>query len=232
MRPIALFLLSALSFLPAPAHAEWLQASSAHFVIYADDSERNLRRFSQQLERYHAAMALLTGQKSPPPSPSNRVTIYVVHSQEAVSNLARAGRNYTAGFYVPRAGRSLAVVPRVTSGTPWLSFSMMVLLHEYAHHFAISTSSIPLPPWFSEGGAEFFASSSFDSEGSVWVGRPAHNRIQEQYYARDTTVADVLVPPEDPERRKRGILGFYGKSWALYHYLVLKRHEQANSPTT
>ena len=30
---------------PATAQAEWLEASSAHFVVYADDSERDVRKF-------------------------------------------------------------------------------------------------------------------------------------------------------------------------------------------
>jgi hypothetical protein len=38
----------------APAHAAWHEASSDHFVIYADDSERDITTFAQQLEKYHA----------------------------------------------------------------------------------------------------------------------------------------------------------------------------------
>ena len=46
--------------LPGAARAEWFEASSAHFVVYADDSERDIRKFSEQLERYHEAMAVIT----------------------------------------------------------------------------------------------------------------------------------------------------------------------------
>ena len=224
MRPIALFLLSALSFLPAPAHAEWLQASSAHFVIYADDSERNLRRFADQLERYHSAMSLLTGRKSgPPPSPSNRVTVYVVDDGQQVRALHGGKSPNVGGFYIPRAGGSLAVVPRVRTGSRNTTWSMIVLLHEYAHHFAISANSMSLPRWFSEGGAEFFASSSFEPDGSMWVGRPAEHRAGELFYARDVKVADLLDPTEYLKRKNRNNDAFYGKSWALYHYLTFDK---------
>ena len=40
--------------LPGAARAEWFEASSAHFVVYADDSQRDIRKFSEQLERYLA----------------------------------------------------------------------------------------------------------------------------------------------------------------------------------
>src|SRR5690606_15998698 len=78
----------ALVLAPASAQAEWLEASSAHFVVYADDSERDVRRFSEQLERFHAAMEIVTGLEGEPPSPSNRVTVFMVRNQRQVERLA------------------------------------------------------------------------------------------------------------------------------------------------
>ena len=69
----------------APARAEWFQASTDHFVIYGNDSERSMRKFADQLERYHDAMALLTGREEEgAPSPANRVTIYLVRNSDKV----------------------------------------------------------------------------------------------------------------------------------------------------
>ena len=73
--------------LPGAAQAAWFEASSAHFVVYAEDSERDIRRFAEQLERYHEAMAVITRLEAPPPSPSNRVTVYVVRNAAAVQRL-------------------------------------------------------------------------------------------------------------------------------------------------
>ena len=39
-----------------PALAEWHEASSDHFVIYADDKDTDLRKFAENLERYHSAI--------------------------------------------------------------------------------------------------------------------------------------------------------------------------------
>lgn len=208
-------------FAPGMARAEWLEASSAHFVVYADDSDRDIRTFSQQLERYHAALAMLLSIELPAPSPSNRVTVYVVGGQGKVRKLYGENSYYVGGFYLPRAGGSLAIVPRVTTGTTNLEFSMTVLLHEYAHHYMISSSGFPLPRWYSEGGAEFFAAARFPQKGGVEVGRPATHRAVELLVpgaARDVKVTELLDPPA--ENRSRAYDSFYGRSWLLFHYLT------------
>ena len=158
---------------PRVAAAEWLEASSAHFVVYANDSESNLRTFSQQLERFHAAMAFLTATRAQDPSPSNRVNIYVVGSQSQVRRLYGDVRTDVVGFYQPRAGGSIAIVSNIKVSTNELDFSMIALLHEYAHHFMISSGGFPMPRWYSEGAAEFFSSPvSPPMAASASAGRP------------------------------------------------------------
>ncbi|MEE4451996.1 hypothetical protein [Novosphingobium resinovorum] len=179
-----------------PAQAAWLEASSEHFVIYANDTDKDITRFAQQLERYHAGMALVLGRAVAKPSPSNRVTVYVVRNEREVRALYGEGSKYLNGFYVPRAGGSLAIVPAVQAGNGPITLSMVVLLNEYAHHFLIASNSMPMPRWFSEGGAEFFASSQFEADGGLWLGRPANHRAGELYYARDVKAADLLDPTE------------------------------------
>ncbi len=217
---IILLLLAVVSW-AAPVHAEWLSSSSPHFVVYANDNERNLRRFSEQLESYHSAMSFVTGAASVTPSPANRVTIYVVSTQTEVRRLMGGNNKYVAGFYRPKAGGSVAFVPRTKAGNgTQLDFSMVVLLHEYAHHFLISASAFPMPRWMSEGAAEFFASASFEKNGSVGIGRPAYHRAGELFYAKDVKAADLLDPTAYEKRKNKSYDAFYGKSWLLYHYLT------------
>lgn len=205
---------------PGLAHAAWLESSSEHFVIYADDSERDITRFSQQLERYHAGMAWLLASTAPVPSPSNRVTIYVVRNYKEVRDLHGGGDKRVGGFYIPRAGGSLAIVPAVDTGNGAITISMLLLLHEYAHHFLISSSAMPMPRWYTEGSAEFFASAKFEADGSVWLGRPAQHRAGELVYAKDVTAADLLDPARYDWRKQAVRDSFYGKSWLLFHYLT------------
>jgi tetratricopeptide (TPR) repeat protein len=219
MRLIVVAALAA-SLLPAVVRADWLEASSQHFVIYADDRERDLRLFSEQLERFHSALSFVTGRSVPVPSPSNRVTVYVVTARE-VRELYGEGSQYVRGFYRSMPGNSLAVVPRVGTGTTNLEFSMIVLLHEYSHHFMATASPVPMQRWYSEGAAEFFASAGFPRDGSVQLGRPAAHRALELFYGIDVRAGDLLDPEAYArKKRKSGYDAFYGKSWLLFHYLT------------
>lgn len=204
--------------LAAPAQAEWHRADSEHFVIYADDSAKDITRFAEMLERYHAAMSFVMRREVEAPSPSNRVTIYAVGSSRQIRKLA--GAKYVGGFYIPRAAGSVAFVPDIRASSGELDFSMIVLLHEYAHHFLISSSRFAMPRWMDEGGAEFFASARFPSNGEVHIGRPANHRAYELLLAREVSIDDLF---ERGGFKRDGAIprdNFYGRSWALYHYLT------------
>jgi Flp pilus assembly protein TadD len=215
----------ALSLLIAqPALAAWHEASSDHFVIYADDKEANVRRYAENLERYHAAMAFLLNREMEPPSPSNRVVIYAVGSQRDVRDLANSRSRYIAGFYVPRAGASRAFVQNLANDPSgeYPSISTIVLLHEYAHHFLLSSSSFAMPRWLNEGAAEFFAASSFRKDGSVMIGRAAQHRAGELFYGDTLTVRDLVEADARLGNENRRTNSFYGYSWLLYHYLTFR----------
>lgn len=220
-RFIAFLTASILASGAPPAAAKWHEASSAHFVIYADDLPADIQRFSEQLERYHMAMNFVTNGSFPDPSPSNRVTVYTVKNDAEVRKLAGADSSrWLGGFYIARAGGSLAIIPEVNSARGETNGAMLTLLHEYAHHFIKSTNQIGLPRWVNEGSAEFFASAKFDNDGGVSLGRPAFHRAAELNFAADVTARDLLDPAAY-EKRKRGnnYDAYYGKSWLLFHYL-------------
>jgi tetratricopeptide (TPR) repeat protein len=220
------FLALGLWLMPAAAQAEWFEASSTNFVVYADDSERDVRRFSERLELYHEAMEGLTGLDLPAPSPSNRLTVFVVSSPREVQRIYGEGARHIGGFYVPRAGGSIAIVPQVQLQRGQLDQSMLVLLHEYAHHFLTSNSSVISPRWYNEGGAEFFASAEFPTAGGIKIGLPAHHRAGELLYAREVTIEQLLDPAAYQDGARKGFDSFYGKSWLLYHYLALGPEER------
>jgi tetratricopeptide (TPR) repeat protein len=219
-----LILCALLLLFPGTARAEWREAASAHFVVYANDNETNLRRFSERLERFHSAMNFITNAQLAVPSPSNRVTVYVVSGETEVRKLYGSKSANVGAFYIPRAGGSIAIVPRVegSSGTD-LDWTMTALLHEYAHHFLISMNSYALPRWLSEGQAEYYASASFDRDGSVALGRAAMHRGPELFLGRDVKAGDLIDSEAYDKRCSRGCAqdAFYGKSWLLYHYMVM-----------
>ena len=209
--------IAALSF-AMPAQADWHVAESDHFVVYADDSEKDVRRFSEMLERYHAAMEFVTGREAETPSPSNRVTVYAVGGKRQIRELA--GSKNVGGFYIPRAGGSMAFVPDVRPSTGELEWSMTILLHEYAHHFLISSSRYAMPRWMDEGSAEFFASARFPRDGEVHIGRPAYHRFAELAFAPEVPLEDLFERGRHSAGEELRRDNFYGRSWALYHYLT------------
>lgn len=210
---------AALASLSSPALADWYEASSDHFVIYADDREKDVREFASNLERYHSAMELVTGRDIEAPSPSNRVTIFAVGNSDAMRKLT--GSRGVGGFYVSRAGASRAFVQNIRNRTgSYPDFSTVILLHEYAHHFLISTSRYAMPRWLSEGAAEFFASVTFERDGGLLIGRPAQHRATDFAFANEIGLAALLDPEVYAEERRSGHDQFYARSWLLYHYLT------------
>jgi tetratricopeptide (TPR) repeat protein len=224
MKKIARLAAAALGLISASSlNAEWREASSTHFVVYGNETEATLRQFALNLERYHAAMAYLTGTPEEAPSPSNRVTIYAVGSSDQVRKLfgANASR-YLAGFYQPRAGATLAIVPDITAEqvSDW-DVSLQTVLHEYAHHFLIGRSSFPLPMWANEGAAEFYASASFGKDGSLSIGRPNPRRLLEANNLQNVPIQELLSGSASLVRDNKGYTAFYARAWLLYHFLAL-----------
>ncbi len=214
--------------IPVAASAEWHEASSDHFLVMADQNEKDVREFTERLERFHSAVLYVLRREEAPPSPSNRVTIYVVRSAGQVRKLAGDKTGFLQGFYQARAGGSVAFTSRVESDGKDLTQSEQILFHEYAHHVMHGVSEWATPRWLSEGFAEFFSTARFEKDGGVGLGLPAHHRAAELFYAKDVPIEALLDSETYKKRKTKAYDEFYGRSWLLYHYLQLsgKRHGQ------
>jgi len=203
-------------FFAMPAHADWHVAESDHFVVYADDRWQDVQNFGEALERYHAALNVLQLRENTVPSPSNRLTVFVVGSAGKVRKLAGDNANNVAGFYVPRAGASRAFVPSISMSGRETDFSVTVLLHEYAHHFMFNNFGIPAPAWFVEGFAEYVSTTEFKSNGEWIFGYPQKDRAYSVNNGQKIPI-EALLTTDVSEIRDGG--AFYGWSWALTHML-------------
>lgn len=213
--------------------AEWHRADSEHFVVYADQSAKSVVEFAEKMERYHAALAFFYPQREVTVSPSNRVTVFIVDDTRDVQKLYGENARNVAGFYIPRAGGSIAVVPTVRDQRgARVSWSEQVLLHEYAHHFMISTFGNAFPLWFGEGFAEFFSTADFPTDGSVGIGLPAEHRGYELALSTDVP-ASLLLDTQAYRAKNKGLGNdaFYGKAWLLYHYLTFDKDERRGQLT-
>lgn len=198
---------------------DWFESSSDHFVIYSDQREASVRGFSERLELFHAAMTYLFKKTDTKPSPSNRVTIFVVSDASDVRDLAQKDNRFVAGVYIPRAGASIAIIPKRSGAAGPLDMQPeTILYHEYAHHFLAGLTSRSFPRWFSEGFAEFFSSVKIRDD-SVGVGLPAYHRAAELVDAKNVPIRKLLDYDGGYTPKPKVYDSFYGQSWLLYHYL-------------
>jgi tetratricopeptide (TPR) repeat protein len=211
-----MLMLAALA-LPGVAHANWQEASSTHFVVYANDTPDNLRRFTERLERFDAAMRVFRQLKSRPMVKANRVTVYVLDDLDDLQRLYGKGGSSIAGFYNGRAWGSVAFSPRKTSDA--LS-SRAILLHEYSHHFMLANwTDTAFPMWYVEGFAELHATAQFRDDGSVLFGGIPEYRRYGVGFANQLPLDRLLRPiQKDLNDEQRAAL--YGRGWLLSHYLT------------
>lgn len=204
----------------SPASAEWREASTDHFLIYADSSESWLRGFAERLERFDQGMRRLRDLEAPPGTRSNRLTIYVVSSPDAVQKLCGARCGNVAGFYVPRAGGSIAFTPRRMGGFDVFGADI-VLFHEYVHHFMLENYAAAYPRWFIEGFAEFNSTADVNDDGSIQFGRPAQHRAHGLLKLRPMPIEQLLDPGQTRMDRETQEV-FYARAWLLTHMLTFE----------
>src|SRR5690242_8569815 len=102
--------------LATPAHAEWWEARTDHFVVYSESSAADAKEFAFKLERFDGALRSLQNVKFKPiSSDAQRVTVFRFGDIGDIGRLA--GSQGVAGFYIPRLGGSVAFTPAKKSVT-------------------------------------------------------------------------------------------------------------------
>ena len=219
-------LLLIMLLLPAVfAQAKWYEASSDHFVIYADESPKQIKKFAERLERFHDAMNYYYGLEDIVPSPSNRLTIYVTGSKSTMKTMHGGKSRGLAGFYRPMAGHPMAVVSKIINAKN-ATQGGFVLYHEYAHHYQYMLDSYAYPRWLREGFAEFFAGVKFDPNGDVGIGIAAQHRIYELLYGKKVPIhllLNTIAYEEKKQKWKNTTDNFYLRSWGLFHMLQFSK---------
>lgn len=216
---LSLIVLPLLMSVSTTAHAAWSRASSRHFVIYGEQNPSDLKAYAEKLERFDSAVRLSRRMRDPEVGDGNRLTVFVVRDVKAVQDLKRRRDDFAAGFYIPRASGSVAVVPRsVPSGNPDTIF-----FHEYAHHLMLSDIAKPMPAWFIEGFAEFMATANVRRDGSVELGLPANHRARNLLspLSVEMPLANILAGRQPRSNAERSSL--YARSWLLTHFFYFSQ---------
>jgi tetratricopeptide (TPR) repeat protein len=202
-----------------PARAEWQEARSRHFIIYADEPPVDLRRYVERLERFDQAVRIVRKMNDPALSDANRVRIFVLPNQGSIENLC--GCNNVVGFYITRASGSVAFVPR-KAGLTNDKYDMdadSVFFHEYSHHLQMQGADVGLPGWAREGFAEFFARTDLRDDGSVVIGIMPAYRGYSLMDNNSLSIRDMLSGKTTFDNYAE-YEGIYSRGWALTHYLA------------
>ncbi len=204
-----------------PAAAEWIEATSQHFVIYANGDPAAIKRQAEQLERFDSLIRYFNALPEREEDGSNKLTVYVVADDAAVRRLFGEGGANIAGFYQGRASGSVAFTPAQgdrQAGANGLQ-PQIVLFHEYAHHMLLANTAIAVPAWYGEGYAEFLSTARFDKD-VVWVGAAAQHRGYELLMEKGLS-AEQLFSLDRGKMSRDEISSLYARGWLMTHYLTL-----------
>ncbi|MEA3066361.1 MAG: hypothetical protein QOJ27_2822 [Sphingomonadales bacterium] len=215
---IKLAWLALLACVPAAARAEWKEATTTNFVVYAEGGEAQLREFATKLEKFNFVLRAYHGVTAPP-SPI-KLKVYLFPTIAAVGKMA--GGEGVAGYYVPRARGLMMVGTRsrppgavnARSGPDYAEIdSESILLHEYTHHFMFQYFPAAYPTWYSEGFAEFWGATNILPNDVVEVGQPVDYRYGSFVFNRWLPVRKLLTAQSYADVPELDLL--YAEGWLL-----------------
>lgn len=195
--------------------AEWLEAKSRHFILYADSNQATLKRQAEELERFDWSLRRFMSTPDEPEIASRKLTVFLVDDDD-IRRLCRC-RN-AAGFYISRVSGSIAF----SGNGGWSTAqdgSRLVLFHEYAHHFLLGSFDLAFPKWFSEGFAELASTTRIEDERAV-IGYPAQHRAYALVLGDRLRAEQVFEPSTKKSWTASEMDSFYGRSWLMTHYMT------------
>ena len=222
---------AALAATPAMAD-DWWVAESDHFIVYSEGGKEMASEVANSLERLDQSMRLFRGLPldEGEVEDSEKVTIYQTGTIRDIGRLVYS--DGVAGFFIPRAGNSVAFVPaeeerrsRGSLGTRQdrgddLSPGQ-VLFHEYAHYFSRQHAPAAYPFWYSEGFAELFATIDFRDDGFN-LGEPPRYRdlilSQLSFNVKDILDLEVI----DGRVDSLDVARQYAYGWMFTSYLTFE----------
>ena len=211
----------------APASAAWVKVESLHFIGYSDGNIEDLKLDIIQLEQYDALLrSRLNINTAGSPI---KLSIFKIRSVNTVAKLL--GDPNAAGYYTTSTEGPLAVVPRIDGGGGKFRLrSDTILFHEYAHHVMYQHFNAAYPFWYSEGFAEFMATTEFDIVGKAKLGLGARHRGYG--LARGGYIPiEVLLGRNPKELGNYSGDTVYALSWLLTHYLNFSKERRGQLKT-
>jgi len=201
------------------ATEKWIHAQTEHFDMYSAGSERESRRFLNELEQFQTAFQKLFGFSS---VGQPRIIVMMFDSKSQLDPFRpeyKGKAKDVAGYYLKRSDEDIIVLT-VEAQDRGDESGYSVIFHEYVHKLLHEQGYTP-PTWLDEGLAQFYATMRVDQD-SVEIGHPAERRLREIAHNAilplDKLFAVTHASPEYNEAQQMGV--FYAESWLLVHYLT------------
>jgi tetratricopeptide (TPR) repeat protein len=234
---LAIAVLMSTVVLATPAHAEWWEAKTDHFIVYSETSAANAKEFAEKMERLDMSLRSLQNIKfSPATSDSRKLTVFRYGDTGDINWIYTLGRGNAgiAGFYMPNLSGSISFTPAKsdTKSTGDLLGARgksskteldpeKVLFHEYTHHFMYQHFTAAYPSWYSEGFAETAATIVLKPDGSFHLGDPPQYRAEALFFGMMNVSAErLLARTNKPTGEDQ--YGWYTIGWLLNHYLTFE----------
>jgi tetratricopeptide (TPR) repeat protein len=202
------------------AKETWLSVRSKHFLLVGNASEKDIRKVGVRLEQFRDVFSkIFANSKANSAIP---ITVIVFKNDGAFKPykpLYQGKPSAVSGYF--QSGEDvnyILLTSELRDANPYA-----VIFHEYVHALT-SDNSRPLPPWLSEGIAEYYSSFEVESNNKkVLLGKAIADHV---FYLREQKFLPLqrlfAVDHGSPEYNERDRVGvFYAQSWALVHYLLL-----------
>ena len=213
----ALFLCSAV---PAQGQSNWRGMQTENFYLVGDASPRAMRRVAERLETFRAAFLAVRPRTAAAISDTDTTVVVFDsdHDFRPYKPLAPDGGPANIdGLY-------LATNYDVYIALTGERDAERAIYHEYVHR--VMSEDRSWPAWLREGVAEFYSTIQVRNGGeTVRVGIPIDEHLRFLQNTRLSPMDEFLDIGSDPlhylGERDQG--RFYAQSWALTHYLLLRR---------
>lgn len=219
--------LTALALVPSQALAQWNEARTNHFIIYSKQKPDALRAYATELERFDSAVRAVRQMKDPPPTSTNRLTLFTLRDSQEVSYIT--GIDGIAGVYMGRASGPVSFANSQPKRDKWDLDGRTVFFHEYLHHLMLQDATAAYPTWMVEGYAEFFAPAELLPDGSVEFGEPPHYRGASLRLLRGMSIPDMLGGIYHQTTGQEWA-SQYSTGWLLAHYLAFEPSRRGQAP--
>jgi tetratricopeptide (TPR) repeat protein len=212
----------------ARAQDDWRFMRSENFYLVGDAGERAMRRVAERLEEFRAAYLSV-----------RPVAGREVNDESTTVVVFENDYDFTPFKPVDTEGKPLNV-GGLFLGTNYDSYIVLTgddqsersIYHEYSHR--VSSEGTEWPLWLREGFAEFYSTLQVRDGGSVV--RAGLSVPENLLTLRSSTLIpldEFLEIGRDSSYYTRGLdqARFYAQSWALTHYLLLRRPNGASQLT-